>query len=366
MNQQLRPMSNGPLVHIVGARPNFMKLAPVHAALTGVREQKVIHTGQHYDKKMSGDFFDILSLPEPDFNLGVGSGTQSVQTANMMVGLEKVFGETSPSAVIVYGDVNSTLAATLVAAKLLIPVVHVEAGLRSRDRAMPEEVNRLVTDQLSDVLLTHSREASDNLMREGVAKEKIFFVGNVMIDTLRKMLPVAEERVSSTWLPPRYALVTLHRPSNVDDPEKLAKLAKHLNSLSRTLPVIFPVHPRTRARLESIGFRPDSESMRLVEPMDYLEFIICQKKATVVVTDSGGVQEETTYLGTPCLTLRENTERPVTIESGTNTLLGEDPQAISAHVQSIIDGRYKKGGVPEYWDGMAGQRIRDVIVGLDL
>lgn len=359
-------MQSKPLVHIVGARPNFMKLAPVYAALAGVREQKVIHTGQHYDKKMSGDFFDILSLPVPDFNLGVGSGTQSVQTANMMVGLEKVFEETSPSAVIVYGDVNSTLAATLVASKLLIPVIHVEAGLRSRDRAMPEEVNRMVTDQLSDVLLSHSREASLNLVREGISEEKIFFVGNVMIDTLQKMLPVAERQVTSAWLPERYALVTLHRPSNVDDPQKLANLVNHLNILSRTLPVIFPVHPRTRARLESIGFRPDSENMRLVEPMDYLEFIVCQKKATVVVTDSGGVQEETTYLGTPCLTLRENTERPVTIELGTNTLLGEDPQGIAHHVQSIIEGRYKKGSIPEYWDGMAGERIRDVIVGLEL
>lgn len=343
-----------------------MKLAPVHAALAGIRDQKVIHTGQHYDKKMSGDFFDILSLPEPDFNLGVGSGTQSVQTANMMLGLEKVFENVRPSAVIVYGDVNSTLAAALVASKLLIPVIHVEAGLRSRDRAMPEEVNRLVTDQLSNVLLTHSREAAVNLVREGVPEEKIFFVGNVMIDTLKRMLPVAEQQVSTAWLPSRYALVTLHRPSNVDDQLKLANLGKHLNSLSRTLPVIFPVHPRTRARLESIGFRPDSENIQLVEPMDYLEFIMCQKKATVVVTDSGGVQEETTYLGTPCLTLRDNTERPVTIEFGTNTLLGEDPQGITAHVQSIMEGRYKKGCVPEYWDGMAGDRIRDVIVGLGL
>jgi UDP-N-acetylglucosamine 2-epimerase (non-hydrolysing) len=266
-----------PLVHIVGARPNFMKLAPVHAALQGVREQRVIHTGQHYDQRMSGDFFDILSLPEPDFNLGVGSGSQSVQTAQMMIGLEKVFADERPAAVIVYGDVNSTLAAALVASKLLIPVIHVEAGLRSRDRAMPEEINRLLTDQLSDVLLIHSREAADNLIREGIDKAKIHFVGNVMIDTLKRMLPIAQQRVDLTDMPPKYALVTLHRPSNVDHPEKLAKLADHLNALSNILPVVFPVHPRTRARLESIGFQPNSERMQLVEPMDYLKFIMCQR-----------------------------------------------------------------------------------------
>jgi UDP-N-acetylglucosamine 2-epimerase (non-hydrolysing) len=351
------------LLHVVGARPNFMKLAPVFRALAGHCRQTIVHTGQHYDSRMSGDFFDLLGLPDPDFNLGVGSGPHGEQTARIMIGLEKLFTENRPAAVIVYGDVNSTLAATLVATKLLIPCIHVEAGLRSRDRAMPEEQNRLVTDQLSDVLLTHSREADRNLMAEGIPAERIHFVGNVMIDTLLRMLPVARASrdLAAFDLPDRFALVTLHRPSNVDDPAKLAHLVGHLNDLSDRLPILFPVHPRTRARLEALNFTPRSDRLRLMEPMDYLHFILMQDRAAAVITDSGGIQEETTCLGTPCLTLRTSTERPVTVETGTNTLVGDDPAALGVHIDRIVAGTYKTGGIPEYWDGRAGERIRDVL-----
>lgn len=351
----------GALFHIVGARPNFMKLAPVFLALQGHCRQAVIHTGQHYDKRMSGDFFDILGLPDPDFNLGVGSGSHAEQTARIMLGLEPLFTAHKPGAVVVYGDVNSTLAAALVATKLHIPIVHVEAGLRARDRTMPEEQNRVVTDQLSDLLLTHSAEADDNLRAEGVAAERIHFVGNVMIDTLARMLPMAAEKASYRDLPDQFALVTLHRPSNVDDSAKLAALADELNALSEMIPIVFPVHPRTRARLEAANFVPASDRLRLIEPMDYLNFIYLQQQATVVITDSGGIQEETTHLGTPCLTLRANTERPVTITDGTNTLIGDDPAAIAPHVRAVLDGRYKTGASPQFWDGQTGPRIRDLL-----
>lgn len=354
---------NAPLIHVVGARPNFMKLAPVYLALDGRRPQKIVHTGQHYDRRMSGDFFELLGLPDPHHNLAIGSGSHAAQTAAIMVGLEKVFLEEHPRAVIVYGDVNSTLAASLVASKLLIPCVHVEAGLRSGDRTMPEELNRLVTDQLSDALLIHSEEATGNLVREGVAEEKIHFVGNVMIDTLQRMLAVAEARFpdSGVRVPDRFALVTMHRPSNVDDPESLARIARYLDQLADRLPVLFPVHPRTRAALEALDFRPRSTGFHYMEPLDYLTFIVLQKRATVVITDSGGVQEETSYLGTPCLTLRQNTERPVTVAIGTNTLVGENPDDLTPLIDDILNGRYKTGAVPPLWDGQAAERIADVI-----
>ena len=353
----------GALFHIVGARPNFMKLAPVFLSLQGHCRQAVIHTGQHYDKRMSGDFFDILGLPDPDFNLGVGSGSHAAQTARIMLGLEPLFADHEPGAVVVYGDVNSTLAAALVAAKLHIPIVHVEAGLRARDRTMPEEQNRVVTDQLSDLLLTHSAEADDNLRAEGVALERIHFVGNVMIDTLARMLPMAAQKAAYRDLPDTFALVTLHRPSNVDDADKLAALAAHLNALSETIEIVFPVHPRTRARLDAMHFKPASSRLRLIEPQDYLSFIYLQQQARVVITDSGGIQEETTHLGTPCLTLRANTERPVTITDGTNTLIGDDPAAIAPHVRDVLEGRYKTGAQPQFWDGQTGPRIRDLLTG---
>lgn len=358
--------TNRPLLHVVGARPNFIKLSPVFHALSGHVRQKVVHTGQHYDRLMSGEFFELLGLPNPDFNLGVGSCSHTQQTARTMLGLEELMSEIRPAMVVVYGDVNSTLAAALTAAKMNLVCVHVEAGLRSCDKAMPEEQNRVVTDQLSDVLLTHSREAGDNLLNEGIAPERISFVGNVMIDTLIRMLPVAEERfdAENLQLPESFALVTLHRPSNVDDPDNLINLMQHLDRLSARLPVVFPVHPRTRRCLDALEFKPSSDQLFLSDPVDYLTFIALQRRAEVVITDSGGVQEETTFLKTPCLTLRTSTERPVTIDFGTNTLLGDDPADLHDHVDRVLDNTYKTGKIPELWDGQAAPRIRQVLEGL--
>lgn len=352
--------SERPVLHIVGARPNFMKLAPVFFGLDGLLDQAVVHTGQHYDQRMSGGFFEALGLPEPEFNLGVGSGSHAEQTAKVMLGLDDLFDRCPPRAVIVYGDVNSTMAGALVASKRSIPCVHVEAGLRSGDRDMPEELNRLVTDQLCDLLLTHSREASENLRREGVAEDRICFVGNVMIDTLKRLQPDAQA-LRFEAIPDRFALVTLHRPSNVDDPVRLASLAHYLDALSDRIPVVFPVHPRTRARLADLRFEPRSDRLLLMEPLDYLHFIALQQRAVVVVTDSGGVQEESTFLGTPCLTLRTTTERPVTVEVGTNTLVGDDPKDLTPYLEQVFAGTYKRGMVPELWDGLAGERIGHLI-----
>lgn len=352
--------NSAPFIHIVGARPNFIKLAPLFHELNGEYEQIVIHTGQHYDKRMSGDFFDTLGLPEPDINLAVGSGSHAEQTAKIMLGLEQHFIRLSPAAVIVYGDVNSTLAASLVASKLNIKVVHVEAGLRSYDRGMPEELNRLVTDQLSDFLLIPSMDASENLRKEGVHKDKIFFVGNIMIDTLVRLLPEAR-KLDLDGLPNQFALVTLHRPSNVDDAEKLGEIASNLIEISKIIPVVFPVHPRTKSRLKDLAIDLESNAITLIDPVDYVRFLALQLNARVVITDSGGIQEETTYLGTPCLTLRENTERPVTIEIGTNTLLGEDSSRIKPQLEKILRGDYKKGSIPEYWDGKTASRIKLVL-----
>lgn len=352
--------SGRPVLHVVGARPNFMKLAPVYFGLKGLAEQVIVHTGQHYDQRMSGGFFDSLGLPEPEFNLGVGSGSHAGQTAKVMLGLDELFDRYPPRAIVVYGDVNSTMAGALVASKRGIPCVHVEAGLRSGDRGMPEELNRLVTDQLCDLLLTHSREASDNLRREGIDDDRVSFVGNVMIDTLKRLLPAAAQ-LPPDGTPERFALVTLHRPSNVDDPVQLSRLADYLDALAGTIPVIFPVHPRTRSRLSEMGFAAKSSDFHLMEPLNYLRFISLQQRAAVVITDSGGVQEETTFLGTPCLTLRTTTERPVTIEVGTNTLVGDDPDALTPYLSQVLDGSYKRGQVPELWDGRAGERIGKLI-----
>lgn len=353
------------LLHVVGARPNFMKLAPVHLAIGSTLPQKIVHTGQHYDRGMSGDFFDILGLPDPDFNLGIGSGSHVEQMAKAMLGISTLLHQEPVAAVVVYGDVNSTAAAAIAAARMCIPCLHVEAGLRSRDRSMPEEQNRVVTDQLSDALFTHSREADSNLLQEGIDRDRIFFVGNVMIDTLQRMLP-AVEQARGIQVPDRFALVTLHRPSNVDDPTRLRLLANYLRKLSTRIPIVFPMHPRTRGRLTEAGIQLDSSDVLVTRPLNYLDFIALQKRASVVITDSGGVQEETTFLGTPCLTLRANTERPVTIEAGTNTLVGEDPEALGPALDSILAGTYKRGKVPEYWDGKAGQRIAEIVCGMQL
>ncbi len=354
------------VLHVVGARPNFMKVAPVMAALArheAVR-QRLVHTGQHYDANMSDVFFRQLGIPEPDINLGVGSASHTVQTAQIMLRFEEVVLAEEPDLVLVYGDVNSTVAAALVCAKLLIPVGHVEAGLRSGDRTMPEEINRLLTDQIADLLFTPSQDGDHNLLREGVAPHKIHFVGNVMIDTLVRLLPQAEQTRPAD-LPAQYALVTLHRPSNVDDPALLREIITALAAISGQIPVLFPVHPRTRQRMAEFNLAwPDSDRLRLMDPVGYLEFLALQQGATLVITDSGGIQEETTFLGVPCLTVRENTERPITVTCGTNTLVGQDMERLRAEVDNILAGRGKKGEIPPLWDGHASRRIAEVILAL--
>ena len=352
------------ILHVVGARPNFMKAAPVVAALAERgAEQTLVHTGQHYDAMMSDIFFQQLGIPEPDINLAVGSGSHAVQTAEVITRFEPAVVEQRPDLVLVYGDVNSTMAATLVCAKLGVRVGHVEAGLRSCDRTMPEEINRLVTDQLADVLFTPSADGDANLVREGIDAEKIHLVGNVMIDTLVKLLPAARRMTrSDDVFDAPYALVTLHRPSNVDDPEMLAKLARTLVVLSQEIRVVFPIHPRTRKRVEDLGGWNPGPNLRLMDPVGYIEFLALQTRATLMVTDSGGIQEETTYLGLPCLTVRRNTERPVTMTIGTNVLVGQDMNRLLDEARRILSGRTRPAQVPPLWDGRAAVRIADVLM----
>lgn len=339
-----------------------MKAAPVlHALAARGARQTLVHTGQHYDRDMSDVFFTQLEIPQPDRNLGVGSGSHARQTAEVMTAFEPVVLETKPDTVLVYGDVNSTAAAALVCAKLQVQVGHVEAGLRSFDRAMPEEINRIVTDRLADLLFTPSEDGDVNLKKEGIAPEKIHRVGNVMIDSLVRLLPAAMQ-LPKNGLPDRYALVTLHRPSNVDDGSALKTILDSLLEVSERLPVVFPVHPRTRQRISDLGI--DVEKLRLVAPMPYIEFLAAQRGAAVVITDSGGIQEETTYLGVPCLTLRKNTERPITVTMGTNVLVGQDPKKLSSEVSKIYEGKGKRGAIPPLWDGHAGDRIAGILVGL--
>lgn len=352
------------IFHVVGARPNFMKVAPVMAAFArreGFR-QVLVHTGQHYDSNMSEVFFTQLRIPKPEVNLEVGQGTHAQQTANIMMRLEPVLREQNPDLVMVYGDVNSTLATALDCAKLCIPVAHVEAGLRSFDRRMPEEINRVMTDQVADLLFTPSAEADDNLQREGIPAEMIHFVGNVMIDTLVRLLPDAKLMGPHNESKP-YALVTLHRPSNVDVPERMKEIFEGITEISKSMTVLFPIHPRTRSRLKDAGLRtPDDGRLQLLEPYGYLEFLALQREASVIITDSGGIQEECTYLGVPCLTLRENTERPVTVTLGTNIIIGHDMKKLCAEVSRIMEGKAKKGFIPPLWDGKASDRIVDVVV----
>jgi UDP-N-acetylglucosamine 2-epimerase (non-hydrolysing) len=355
------------ILHVVGARPNFVKAAPVMRALGrfhGVR-QTLIHTGQHFDANMSDVFFQELGMPQPKHNLSVGAGSHAVQTAEIMSRFEPHVMQSKPDLVLVYGDVNSTLAAALVCAKLGIPIGHVEAGLRSFDRTMPEEINRLVTDQVSDLLFTPSGDATENLLREGIAREKIHLVGNVMIDTLVRFLPLTEACDILTRFnlqPRRYALVTLHRPSNVDDPITLGALLEALNEIGRNLPVVFPVHPRTRERLATGQLGPSSSSVLLTGSLGYLDFLALLRRARLVITDSGGIQEETTFLGVPCITVRENSERPVTVTLGTNVLVGRNFQRLTDEVQKILSGRAKQGRVPPLWDGHTAERIADAVV----
>jgi len=350
------------IVHVIGARPNFMKVAPVLGALRDRKNvaQTLVHTGQHYDFQMSDVFIQQLGIPLPDVNLAVGSGSHAKQTAEIMVRFESVVIDSKPDLVLVYGDVNSTVAAVLVCAKLGVRVGHVEAGLRSFDRTMPEEINRLVTDQLADLLFTPSEDGDENLRREGVAAEKIFRVGNVMIDSLVRLLPAAK-KIPRDGMPERYALVTLHRPANVDDSATLKELLELLLEINRDLSVVFPAHHRTRQRLAEFGLNADQ--LHIIDPLPYIDFLALQTRSTVVITDSGGIQEETTYLGIPCLTVRENTERPITVSQGTNVLVGRDSKKLRSELSRVLSGEAKKGTVPALWDGHAGDRIADVLVG---
>ncbi len=355
------------LLHVVGARPNFMKVAPVMAALAkhAQARQVLVHTGQHYDTSMSDVFFRQLSIPRPDYNLEVGSGTHAVQTAEIMSRFEPVALDERPDMVLVYGDVNSTMATAIVCAKLLIPVGHVEAGLRSFDRTMPEEINRLVTDRLADLLFTPSSDGNENLLREGVPQERIRLVGNVMIDTLVRLLPMADRMGIPDELVMngnRFVLVTLHRPSNVDDPEHLKEILLALSDISDGAEILFPVHPRTRQVMEALGELPLSRRLLFVDPIGYLEFLSLQRRASLVITDSGGIQEETTYLRVPCLTVRENTERPVTVDVGSNTLVGRDMKLLKLEADRALSGHAKTGSIPTLWDGRAGDRIAGILL----
>jgi len=348
------------ILHVVGARPNFMKVAPVwHALQAQNAAQMLVHTGQHYDVSMSDVFFRALDLPDPDINLEVGSGTHAVQTAAIMTSLEPIIDARRPRTVLVYGDVNSTLAAALVCAKARVSLAHVEAGLRSGDRRMPEEINRLVTDRLAQVLYTPSSDADQNLIAEGVEPDRIHFVGNVMIDTLVRLLPAARERWQQIWSPQcqqPFGLVTLHRPATVDDPDRLLNVVNTLIAASRSLPLLFSVHPRTRRALASLAIEVPP-TLTLLEPLGYIDFLALQQHARLVITDSGGIQEETTYLGVPCITVRDTTERPVTLTLGTNTLVGHDMTALRREIERVLGGDLRKGSVPPLWDGCAGERI---------
>ena len=358
------------ILHVAGARPNFIKIAPIMTEMAssgGIFEQILVHTGQHYDEEMSQVFFDELEIPRPDVSLGVGSGSHGEQTAKIMLAFEPVLLEQCPDLVLVVGDVNSTLACTLVATKLGFPVAHVEAGLRAFDRTMPEEINRLLTDQVASLLFTTERSAKENLIREGVEEERIHFVGNVMIDTLlvQKERALEMDVVAKYGLSTQgFGLLTLHRPSNVDKGEVLTGILDSLEEIQRDIPILFPAHPRTMKQLQKFGFESRLAAManlRVTEPLGYLAFLNLMANAKMVLTDSGGIQEETTILGVPCLTLRENTERPVTVTQGTNIIVGSNPQRIKDECLTILQGGGKRGNIPELWDGQAAKRIVDIL-----
>lgn len=354
---------------VAGARPNFMKIAPLMKAMRANKRIKpvLIHTGQHYDRNMSKTFFDELEIPKPDYNLGIGSGTHAQQTANVMLKFEKLVMRKRPDYVLVVGDVNSTVACSLVASKLLIPVIHVEAGLRSFNREMPEELNRIVTDGLSDLLFVTEKSGRDNLIKEGTARDKIHFVGNVMIDTLLNNLTKARDSkiLETLQLQPReYGVVTIHRPSNVDDDKNLKKYVELLLRMQKKLPLVFPVHPRTNQRIQKSGLAKkvkSAQNLILVEPLGYLDFLKLMSASRLVLTDSGGIQEETTILKVPCLTMREDTERPVTITEGTNILVGTNPNNIYKNFNKVLRSK-KAGKRPRFWDGHAAERIVKTIL----
>lgn len=352
---------------IVGARPNFIKAAPIYAEMIRRSDEfcaKIVHTGQHYDASLSDAIFHDLGLPEPEYHLGVGSASHAVQTANIMLAFEPIVIEEKPDWVIVVGDVNSTVACALVCSKLKIKVAHVEAGLRSGDRTMPEEINRVITDSIADLMLTPSQDADENLIREGIPVERIRFVGNVMIDSLMRNLQRSESSTVINDLglaEAPYAVLTLHRPSNVDSQDALTGLIDTLIEISEQIPIVFPVHPRTMAKIDEFGLSVSisNSELRLIEPLGYLDFLRLYSGAKLVMTDSGGLQEETTALGIPCLTIRENTERPITIEIGTNTLVGTDPEKIRSAANRILKGAAEnlRAKIPPLWDGRAAERI---------
>lgn len=358
------------ICNVVGARPNFMKIAPIIDEMRKHTEiaASLVHTGQHYDEKMSKLFFQDLGLPKPDVYLGVGSGGHGEQTGKIMIEFEKIIATNKPDLVVVVGDVNSTIACGLVAVKMSVKLVHVEAGLRSFDRTMPEEINRILTDQISDYLFLTERDAKENLLREGVAEEKIHFVGNVMIDSLMKHREHAERSPILGDLKleaGRYGLITLHRPSNVDAKENLDNILQALFQIQRDLPLVFPVHPRTRKQMKLFGFDEklaQAPNLMLTDPLGYLDFLKLMAHARLVITDSGGIQEETTVLGVPCITVRENTERPITVTEGTNVLIGMSRPRILEESYKILAGNGKQGRKPELWDGRAAERIVKILL----
>lgn len=359
--------TDGPVILVAGARPNFMKIAPINQEMRkrGIG-QLLVHTGQHYDNNMSQVFFDDLGIPEPDIHMGVGSGSHAKQTAAIMVEFEKICIEHSPSLVVVVGDVNSTLACAIVASKMHIATAHVEAGLRSGDMAMPEEVNRLVTDAISDILLTPSRDADQNLLKEGRKEDDIYFVGNIMIDSLFETLgSVGKTSILSDLdlETGEFGVLTMHRPSNVDDRQKLLGILGALREICKSVRLVFPVHPRTSNKI--VEFRlmsefEDIDNLTMIEPVGYLDFIALVSESKIVITDSGGIQEETTALGIPCITMRENTERPITVSQGTNRIVGTNPSSIISEVKSSLNKSSEKPTIPEYWDGKTAKRIVDV------
>jgi len=367
------------IISVVGARPNFMKIAPIHRAIQNYNIQypastihhQVCHTGQHYDEKMSKIFFKDLGLPQPDFYLGVGSGSHTEQTAKIMLEFEKVLLKEKPDLVIVVGDVNSTVACSLVASKLNIKIAHVEAGLRSCDRTMPEEINRILTDSISDFLFVTEKSGIENLIKEGIPPEKIFFVGNVMIDNLIQNVPKSSNSeifsnlgLMKGKLVHPYVLITLHRPSNVDSKEYMERFFDMLRRLSENRKIIFPLHPRTKKNLDANGLLENlNEQIILTDPIGYIDFLALTKNAELIITDSGGIQEESTYLGIQCITVRNNTERPITVEVGTNQLIGTDLMKVEQAALHVINGKIKSGRIPELWDGKTSERIIDILVG---
>lgn len=359
------------LTIIAGARPNFMKIAPLIHEIMRVQEEgaaisyRLVHTGQHYDPKLSDTFFKELNIPQPDANLEVGSGTQAEQTAHIMMKFEKELLAHPCDLVVVVGDVNSTMACSIVAKKLNTKVAHIEAGIRSFDLAMPEEINRMVTDAITDYFFTTSDVANQNLQRAGITNDRIFFVGNIMIDTLVKNMPrfkapalFDEHKLRNG----HYLVMTLHRPSNVDDPQKLKRILEDITGNTQDLPLIFPVHPRTKNILAGLSF--SSEQLILTDPLSYLEFNYLVKHAKAVITDSGGIQEETTVMGIPCITMRNNTERPETVTVGSNVLVGDDSLSLRSELEKIFTGHWKKGSIPEWWDGHTAPRIVKILLSM--